>query len=73
MPDTLIREQEIRRGQRIVMCYASANRDEDVYVNPGTFDVARQPNDNCRLATGRTSAWAPALHEWKSGRFLTRS
>lgn len=50
--DTEIRGQKIRRGQFVVMCYASANRDEDVFVNPFTFDVAREPNDHLSFGHG---------------------
>ncbi|HEY5843708.1 MAG TPA: cytochrome P450 [Mycobacterium sp.] len=34
----------IRRGQRAGLFYGSANYDEDVFDQPGTFDIARNPN-----------------------------
>src|SRR5262249_2575020 len=46
MADTEVRGQRIKRGQRVAMCYASANRDEDEFVNPDTFDVGRKPNNH---------------------------
>jgi cholest-4-en-3-one 26-monooxygenase len=42
--DTEIRGQKIRKGQTVGMWYPSANRDEDVFENPYTFDITRDPN-----------------------------
>jgi cytochrome P450 len=35
------------------MCYASANRDEEEFVNPDTFDVSRKPNNHLSFGHGR--------------------
>lgn len=51
--DTEIHGQKIRRGQRVAMCYASANRDEDEFVNPDDFDVGRKPNNHLSFGHGR--------------------
>jgi cholest-4-en-3-one 26-monooxygenase len=53
MADTEVRGQRIWRGQRVVMCYASANRDEEEFVNPDTFDVSRKPNNHLSFGHGR--------------------
>lgn len=53
MADTEINGQQIRQGQRVVMCYASANRDEDEFVNPDTFDISRKPNNHLSFGHGR--------------------
>ncbi|MER3452898.1 MAG: cytochrome P450 [Acidimicrobiia bacterium] len=37
---------ELAEGDKVVMWYASANRDEDVFDDPYRFDVGRQPNDH---------------------------
>lgn len=42
--DTEIRGQRIRAGEKVVLWYASANRDEDVFADPHRFDVRRSPN-----------------------------
>jgi cytochrome P450 len=42
--DTEIRGQKIGAGQKIVLWYCSANRDEDVFSNPFEFDIRRAPN-----------------------------
>ncbi|MGV0836409.1 cytochrome P450 [Mycolicibacterium thermoresistibile] len=34
----------IKAGQRVVMCYRSANFDEEVFDDPFTFDIFRDPN-----------------------------
>ncbi|MGB3229950.1 MAG: cytochrome P450 [Mycobacterium sp.] len=34
----------IKKGQRVVMSYRSANFDEDVFDNPYNFDILRDPN-----------------------------
>jgi len=39
--DTVIRNTKIAAGQKIVLWYNSANRDETVFTNPDTFDVTR--------------------------------
>jgi cholest-4-en-3-one 26-monooxygenase len=36
--------QQIKAGQRVGMFYRSANFDEEVFDNPGQFDIARDPN-----------------------------
>lgn len=46
MEDVEVRGQKIRKGQTVAMWYPSANRDEDVFANPYTFDIAREPNDH---------------------------
>lgn len=44
--DLELRGQKIREGDRLLLLYVSANRDERVFVDPFRFDVARQPNDH---------------------------
>jgi cholest-4-en-3-one 26-monooxygenase len=34
----------IPEGDRVLLCYASANFDEDVFEDPFTFDILRDPN-----------------------------
>ena len=44
--DTEIRGQKIEAGQKVVMWYAAANRDEEVFEDPQHFDVRRTPNEH---------------------------
>ena len=42
--DTEISGVPIKKGQRVVMFYRSANFDEDVFEDPFRFDILRDPN-----------------------------
>jgi cytochrome P450 len=42
--DTDLHGRQIREGDHLVLFYASANRDEEVFDHPSTFDVTRHPN-----------------------------
>jgi cholest-4-en-3-one 26-monooxygenase len=44
LADTELGGVPIKKGQRLVMFYRSANFDEDVFTNPFTFDILRSPN-----------------------------
>ncbi|MFF0307841.1 cytochrome P450 [Streptosporangium sp. NPDC004379] len=50
--DTVIGEQEVREGDKVVVFYTSANRDEDVFADPGTFDIGRTPNPHIGFGGG---------------------
>jgi cytochrome P450 len=51
--DTEIRGVPMRRGDKVVMFYTSANYDEDVFADPFTFDITRDPNPHVSFGTGR--------------------
>jgi cholest-4-en-3-one 26-monooxygenase len=42
----------IEEGDKVVLYYASANRDEEVFADPHTFDVGRTPNDHVTFGGG---------------------
>lgn len=44
--DTELRGQPIKEGDKCILWYYSANRDEEAFENPYTFDVRRDPNDH---------------------------
>ena len=50
--DTRLREQPIAAGERVLMLYQSANRDEAVFADPDRFDVARDPNPHLAFGIG---------------------
>jgi cytochrome P450 len=52
MEDTTIRGQHIKAGERVVMFYGSANRDEDIFESPNTFDITRDPNPHVAFGAG---------------------
>ncbi|MFA5885997.1 MAG: cytochrome P450 [Acidimicrobiia bacterium] len=54
---TLIRDAEVagerlRAGQRVILLYISANRDEREFSNPDRFDVGRRPERHLGFGTG---------------------
>jgi cytochrome P450 family 142 subfamily A polypeptide 1 len=50
--DAEFRGTKIARGDRIVMLYPSANRDEDVFTDPFRFDIRRHPNPQISFGFG---------------------
>ena len=50
--DTEVAGQKIREGERLVMFYASANRDESVFDDPYTFNIDRHPNRHIAFGYG---------------------
>jgi cholest-4-en-3-one 26-monooxygenase len=44
LEDTELSGVTIKKGQRVVMVYRSANFDEDVFENPYSFNILRDPN-----------------------------
>jgi len=50
--DTELRGQRIAAGDKVVMYYMSANRDEEVFEDPFRFDVGRTPNDHVAFGGG---------------------
>src|SRR4051794_23076741 len=44
--DVDLRGKTIRAGERVMLVYPSANRDEEVFDDPHTFDVTRSPNNH---------------------------
>ncbi|WP_306363894.1 cytochrome P450 [Nocardia sp. CC227C] len=54
LEDTELSGVRIEKGQRVVLLYRSANFDEEVFENPFTFDILRDPNPH--LSFGGTGA-----------------
>ena len=50
--DTEIRGQQIKAGDRVVIWHISANRDEEVWADPFTFDITRSPNPHVAFGGG---------------------
>ncbi|MBL7494978.1 cytochrome P450 [Frankia sp. CNm7] len=50
--DTVVRGVPIAAGESVLLSYPSANRDEDVFDNPNTFDVGRSPNRHVAFGFG---------------------
>jgi cytochrome P450 len=59
--DTELAGQPIRKGEKVVMWYASSNRDETRYEDPDRFDVTRNPEHQAFGAGGRHFCLGTAL------------
>ena len=52
LTDDVVGGQPIAAGDRIIMLYPSANRDEAVFENPFEFDIHRNPNPHLSFGFG---------------------
>jgi cytochrome P450 len=50
--DTVLDGVEVRAGDKVVMYYGAANRDEDVFDRADEFDIQRDPNDHVAFGGG---------------------
>jgi len=50
--DTELAGQKLTAGEKVVVYYPSANRDENVFANPDVFDIHRTPNDHVAFGSG---------------------
>jgi cytochrome P450 len=59
--DTELNGQQIKEGDKVVMWYASSNRDETRYEDPDRFDALRNPDHQAFGAGGRHFCLGTAL------------
>ena len=52
MDDTVIGDQPIAAGDKLMIFYGSGNRDEEVFADPDRFDVGRDPNPHMAFGGG---------------------
>lgn len=52
MADTTIRDHKLAAGEKVVIFYGAANRDEEVFEQPNRFDVGREPNPHLAFGGG---------------------
>jgi len=50
--DVEVHDQKIREGDALMMFYGSANRDEEIFDHPFTFDIDRNPNRHIAFGYG---------------------
>jgi cytochrome P450 len=50
--DTELRGVPIANGDKVLMYYTSANRDEEVFADPQVFDIHRRPNPQLSFGIG---------------------
>jgi cytochrome P450 len=49
---TTLSGQDFAEGDKCILFYNSANRDEDIFENPDTFDIGRSPNPHMAFGGG---------------------
>jgi cytochrome P450 len=50
--DTRLSDVDIRAGDKVVVWFSAANRDESVFADPDAFDIDRTPNDHLTFGHG---------------------
>jgi cholest-4-en-3-one 26-monooxygenase len=50
--DTELRGQKFKAGDKVSIWYISANRDEEIFPDPFTFDIRRTPNQHVAFGGG---------------------
>lgn len=50
--DQMLGDKKIAAGDRVALCYPSANRDEEVFENPFEFNIHRKPNPHVSFGFG---------------------
>ena len=50
--DDRIADQPVQRGDRVILLYPSANRDEAFFADPFRFDIRRSPNPHLAFGFG---------------------
>lgn len=50
--DLVIAGQQVRAGEKVLLHYTSANRDERVFTDPQRFDIRRSPNPHLSFGLG---------------------
>jgi cholest-4-en-3-one 26-monooxygenase len=50
--DTELRGQNIRASDKMILWYPSANRDEEIFQDPDSFNIRRSPNDHVAFGFG---------------------
>ena len=50
--DTVLHDQVVAAGEKVLLLYQSANRDEDVFDDPDAFRIDRSPNPHLAFGMG---------------------
>jgi len=69
--DTEVRGVPIAKGESVYLSYVSANHDEDVFDDPFTFDVGRDPNKHLSFGHGVHFCVASALARMEINSFFS--
>ncbi|RJL20784.1 cytochrome P450 [Bailinhaonella thermotolerans] len=69
--DYELRGVRIARGDSVLLAYPSANRDEEVFTDPFTFDVGRTPNRHLAFGFGAHYCLGAALARMEARALFT--
>jgi cytochrome P450 len=69
--DTTVQGVSITAGESVLLCYASANRDEDVFAAPFSFDIGRDPNKHLAFGHGVHFCLGAALARMEINSFFS--
>lgn len=69
--DYRIRGVDIAAGESVLLSYASANRDEEIFADPFRFDVGRDPNKHLSFGYGVHYCLGAALARMEINSFFT--
>ena len=70
--DTTIADQPIAAGDRIMLLYPSANRDDAVFTDPDRFDVTRSPNPHLGFGFGTHFCLGASLARFELAALFTQ-
>jgi len=70
--DAKIADTDVRAGDRVILLYPSANRDEAVFDEPYTFDIRREPNPHVAFGFGTHFCLGASLARLELRTVLTR-
>jgi cytochrome P450 family 142 subfamily A polypeptide 1 len=69
--DTTVGDQAIAAGDRMILLYPSANRDDAVFTDPDTFDITRTPNPHLGFGFGTHFCLGASLARFELGLLFT--
>jgi cytochrome P450 len=69
--DTTVRGVPIAAGESVLLSYASANRDEEIFDDPFRFDVGRDPNKHVAFGYGVHFCLGAALARMEVNSFFS--
>ena len=68
--DAAVNGVPIAEGESLLLSYASANRDEDIFDDPFRFDIHREPNKHVAFGFGVHFCLGAALARMEVGKFF---
>jgi cytochrome P450 len=64
---------QLRVGDRVMVLFGSANRDERAFEDPDRFDVARRGTEHLAFGRGQHSCIGMQLADWRWTRYCAHS